>query len=154
MLASLIASAVLAAGTLAQASGATPPAAPPAPGPPIGVWRTGDDDSQVRIAPCGTYVCGYPITPTPTAQEPERHDIHNPDPALRGRPMRLVQIFKLAQVSEGFWRGWIYSPRNGKMYHARLEMQGPEKMKLTGCLVGPLCESQTWIRADAATPPG
>jgi uncharacterized protein (DUF2147 family) len=104
----------------------------------------------VRIAPCGHYVCGYPITPTPTATEPERRDIHNPDPSLRGRPMRLVQIFKLAQVSEGLWRGWIYSPRNGKMYHARLEMQGPEKMKLTGCLVGPLCESQTWIRAEPA----
>jgi len=149
MLASLVASAVLAVGA------ATPPVgAPPAGAPPVGVWRTGDDDSQVRIAPCGRYVCGYPITPTPTAAEPERRDIHNPDPTLRGRPMRLVQIFKLAQVSEGFWRGWIYSPRNGKMYHARLEMQGPEKMKLTGCLVGPLCESQTWIRAEPAPPPG
>jgi len=155
MLASLIASAVLAVGTLPTPSGATPVAPSAVAAPPVGTWRTGDDDSQVRIAPCGKYVCGYPITPTPTAAEPERHDIHNPDPALRGRPMRLVQIFKLAPVSEGSWRGWIYSPRNGKMYHARLEMQGPEKMKLTGCLVGPLCESQTWVRAEpAATTPG
>jgi uncharacterized protein (DUF2147 family) len=145
MLASVVTSAVLAAGALATPSGTTPVATPP-----VGIWRTGDDDSEVRIAPCGAYVCGYPVTPAPTPEEPERRDVHNPDPSLRGRPMRLVQIFKLTQVSERFWRGWIYSPRNGKMYHARLEMQGPEKIKLTGCLVGPLCESQTWVRAEPA----
>ena len=150
MVPSLIASAVLAAGLLLAPSGAAPTRPSAVGAPPVGIWRTGDDDNQVRIAPCGSYVCGYPITPTPTAEEPERRDIHNPDPALRDRPMRLVQIFKLSHVAEGLWRGWIYSPRNGKMYHARLQLQGPEKMKLTGCLVGPLCESQTWIRAEPA----
>jgi uncharacterized protein (DUF2147 family) len=142
MIASLIAVAALVVG-----GGALPPAPPQA--QPLGLWNTSDEDSQVRIAACGPAVCGYPITPAPTAEAPARLDLHNPDPALRGRPMSRVQIFKLEPVQNGLWRGWIYSPRNGKTYKAVLKMEGPERLKLTGCLVGPLCSSQSWTRAEA-----
>jgi uncharacterized protein (DUF2147 family) len=118
---------------------------------PLGVWNTSDGDSQVRIAACGESVCGYPVTPAPTAETPERTDVHNADPALRGRPMSRVQIFKLDPTPDGLWRGWIYSPRNGKTYKAVLKMVGPERLKLSGCLVGPLCSSQSWTRFSGQT---
>ena len=122
--------------------------------PPVGAWSTGDTDSLVRISACGDAVCGYPLIPPLPPGVSEHLDVHNPDPALRGRPMHEIQILGLKPATRGVWLGWIYSPRNGRMYKARLKMLGHARLKLTGCLVGPLCESQTWTRADDAANPG
>jgi uncharacterized protein (DUF2147 family) len=144
----MIASLVIAASLVAGAVSAAPaPSSAQPMAQPLGIWNTSDDDSQVRITACGVAVCGYPVTPAPSAEAPAHLDVHNPDPALRGRPMSKIQIFKLEPVQNGLWRGWIYSPRNGKTYKAALKMEGPERLKLTGCLVGPLCSSQFWTRA-------
>lgn len=134
MIASLIAAAALAASAAAA---------------PLGVWNTSDGDSQVHITACGASVCGYPFLPTVPSPSEAHTDIHNPDPALRGRPMRDTQIFKLDFAKSGLWRGWVYNPNNGRTYKATLKTQGPETLKLTGCLIGPLCGSQIWTRVSA-----
>lgn len=132
MLATLIAAAALVAGAGPQ---------------PFGVWNTAGMEAQVRLTACGASICGYPVP-----QESQLTDLHNKDPGMRARPMRAVQILKLDVAANGGWAGWVYSPRNGKMYRATLHMEGTEQLKLTGCLVGPFCQSQVWTRStDAST---
>jgi uncharacterized protein (DUF2147 family) len=119
---------------------------------PVGVWNISEADAQVRIAACGPAICGFPVS-APHPGDPIRTDVHNPDPALRERPMSSVQIFKLDLDADGAWRGWIYSPRNGHTYRATLRMESGDRLKLTGCLVRPLCSSQTWTRAPEGDAP-
>ncbi|MDE2355247.1 MAG: DUF2147 domain-containing protein [Alphaproteobacteria bacterium] len=116
----------------------------PAPAPagdPVGVWVTADGSSEVRIAPCGADICGFPSdAPDPPAGTnlavaPTPHDPRN-------------QILWLEHDPDGRWKGWVYSPRSGKVYRALLEMRAANRLKLTGCLVGPLCHSQIWSRAS------
>lgn len=121
---------------------------------PLGVWNTSDGDSKVNIIECGVAVCGYPFLPTFTSDSEARTDIHNPDPALRGRPIRDIQIFKLELARNGLWRGWVYNPNNGRTYKATLKTQSAERLKLTGCLFGPLCGSQIWTRLSTPSANG
>ena len=43
--------------------------------------------------------------------------------------------------------GRIYNPDNGKTYVGDLRLLDPTRLKVTGCLVRPLCGSQVWRRA-------
>ena len=119
---------------------------------PVGVWNVSNDGAQVRIAPCAAAICGFPVS-APDPGKPVPTDVHNPDPALRDRPMSKVRIFKLYLEAEGVWRGTIYSPRDGHTFRATLKMESAQQLKLTGCLFGPLCSSQIWTRAPESEAP-
>ncbi len=114
--------------------------APLAGGDPVGVWMTADGASEVRIVACAAAICGFP------------KDAADPPPsvnlALAPTPdAPRKQILWLERQQDNRWKGWVYSPRSGKTYRARLETEGPDRLKLTGCLVGPLCRSQVWTRS-------
>lgn len=133
--------AVLAA---AQASGLCGNADP---GDVWGLWFTPDRDSLVLIADCGDG------TPCGTVQwvDPLRaqvtHDEHNPDAALRGRPMEGVQLLSGFEETEHGWKGGaIYHPGQGRTYRARVRREDEDALRVSGC-VGPVCKGMTWHRA-------
>lgn len=114
-----------------------------------GLWRTGTDHGEVRIAPCGGKVCGTLVTSDRLRAFPDQRDVHNHDRSLRGR------ILKGVLIAEGFSGtatrlsgGKVYDPAGGGDYSGRIELTGPDTLKLTGCIVPPLCRSQSWTRIN------
>jgi uncharacterized protein (DUF2147 family) len=118
-----------------------------------GLWRTPGDGGVVRVSHCGASLCATLLTSDRIRQDPGLVDAHNPDAALRKRPLKGVELFKDFKRSDGAWRdGEIYNPHDGGTYHATVELEGPDRLKVTGCIFAPLCKTQVWERlpADAA----
>ncbi|HEY2178991.1 MAG TPA: DUF2147 domain-containing protein [Caulobacteraceae bacterium] len=114
-----------------------------------GVWKTaGADGGLVRVKACGEAICGR-ITGLPPQYAAEK-DIHNRDPALRARSMEGLLIFKLTPEGPNRWgNGSIYDPDDGHSYKASVTLGGDGRLRLKGCLIGPLCRTQTWMRAGS-----
>src|SRR3546814_20312380 len=55
--------------------------------PVEGDWLTADRNAVVRIAPCGASLCGVVLRVLAKGPSVPRTDVHNPDPALRSRPL-------------------------------------------------------------------
>src|SRR5918912_3576549 len=49
---------------------------------PTGEWLVADRDSRIRLGSCGGALCGVLVW----TKQPAR-DVHNPDPAMRNRPL-------------------------------------------------------------------
>lgn len=113
----------------------------------LGVWNTPVDKSQVRVAPCGDDICGYVIASTRLTAEPDQRDVRNPDVALRTRPICNLRIMQIHPVEAGRYRGWVYDPKSGHTYRVVVRMRPGDHLELTGCILGPLCGSQSWDRA-------
>lgn len=51
------------------------------------------------------------------------------------------------------WIGTLYIPDDNIHVSARLQLLGSRRLKLTGCgLIGLICRSQIWTRADGPLP--
>ena len=138
----------MAAATLALALGMAVVRPAHAASPVEGYWRTAEGDGLVQIRPCGAQICGYLVDHDKLRVDPAAKDMMNTDMTQRGRPM--MDMLLLASFSGGpskFEGGKIYNPENGKTYVGILELLDTARLKVTGCLVRPLCGSQVWKRA-------
>ncbi len=140
---------------VAQTSGTAPAS------PVEGVWRT-QLLSEVTIAACPEGFCGSLsriVVPegmlsgaeaeAAAAMAPEDFfDHRNEDPALRNRPMLGLQILTLWQGKEPhIFDGEIYNPEDGKTYSGYIEMNGPDMLRLNGCvLFNVVCRGEEWTR--------
>lgn len=115
----------------------------------VGMWKTPVGGGLIRIERCGEDICGRSVSSPTLTAHPNVTDIRNRDPALRGRPIKGLLILKLHPLAADHWGdGWIYNPRDGATYKAELRLDDPARLKVTGCVVAPLCRSQTWTRSD------
>lgn len=102
----------------------------------------------MEIRPCGPALCGFLVDHARLKADPAAKDKMNADPAMRVRPM--MDMLLLADFTGGpqAWSGGrIYNPENGKTYVGDLRLLDAGRLKVTGCLVRPLCGSQVWKRA-------
>ena len=115
---------------------------------PIGIWKTPVDDGLIRIERCGEAICGH-VAGSPRLQnQPNQTDALNHDPALRNRPILGLLMLKLNPKGPGRWGdGWIYNPKDGGTYSAKIEIVGEGRLRLTGCIAPFLCQTQVWTRA-------
>jgi uncharacterized protein (DUF2147 family) len=115
-----------------------------------GLWRTPTDGgSIVRLEPCGDGVCARIVTSPRLRANPGQTDGRNKDPALRGRAVRGLLTLQLRYKAPGQWGdGWAYDPTNGGTYRGSMTLTPDGRLRLTGCIVVPLCRTQTWTRAD------
>jgi uncharacterized protein (DUF2147 family) len=140
--------AAIAAGVLALVGGALPGLAQTgsarAAGQDVtGTWVTEGGRSRVRLGPCGRALCG-----TIVWTEIDALDARNPDPALRGRTIKGVQMLSKGRPEGEGWTGELYNPLDGRTYSGRLRLTGPRTLELSGCvLAGLICKSQIWSRA-------
>lgn len=112
-----------------------------APGPgPVGLWLPTQDDARhvVRIVPCGSEVCGFA----------------GPEAAAVSPPGTGIRVLEVGESDRGQWHGRVFDPRHGHVYKASLKMLDADHLRLTGCLVGPLCGSQVWTRAQVSASSG
>ncbi len=123
------------------------PAVPPTSGV-LGYWST-NAGSVLRAENCGAYVCIKIMTISQKA--PGVIDGHNPDPALRTRPVCKMDIgtnFKLQDADHGE-DGRIYDPASGKTYKSAITSTG-NTLSVRGYIgFKAIGRSETWKRTSA-----
>ena len=68
------------------------------------------------------------------------------------RAIKGVRILQVGPTGPGEWtKGWVYNPEDGKTYKAELKLLGGGRLKMTGCVAKPLCQSQSWTRISSLT---
>ena len=118
----------------------------------VGEGVTDGDKARVNIAPCaadaqklcGTITWSYRPADAPPG---ELLDIHNTDAALRSRPivgLPLLQNFSPAGT-DAWDGGTIYDPESGKTYKSKFRLDGPDRLKVDGCVLF-ICQTQNWTR--------
>jgi len=124
------------AGSLAQAAA-----------PAEGSWRTDSDNAVVRISACGDAICGYLVTSDRLKSHPDQTDARNRNVRLRTRTLAGMALFYGLKGGPTEWSGGsLYNPADGKTYHGSIRLTGADTLKLTGCVFGPFCKSETWSR--------
>jgi uncharacterized protein (DUF2147 family) len=113
----------------------------------IGRWRTQTRNGIVEVERCGASICGKLVTSDGLREEPNRLDSNNKNPALRGRRLMGLQILGGFTRGDGEWSGGtIYNGEDGGTYKATVTPLDADHLRVKGCIIWPLCKSQTWTR--------
>lgn len=118
---------------------------------PTGDWAVEEGVAHVRVAECNGSMWGA----VAWEKKPGGLDKNNPDVSKRTRPTLgialLMDMKKKAKADE--WNGKVYDAKDsGKLYSASIKPKGPDELEIEGCLVWPLCGSQTWTRVGPPIP--
>jgi len=120
------------------------------PADPSGTWLVEDGRARVRLERCGPVrdrICGYIVwmkDPLDVRGQPYR-DGQNPDPDKRARALLGHQLLMGLQATpDGRFAGDIYNAEDGRFYSVSLWRDSSDTLKLKGCLIGLLCQTQTW----------
>lgn len=114
----------------------------------VGKWRAASKNAVVNIERCGASICGRLTGSDGLRAKPDMLDTNNKDAALRGRKvLGLPMIGGPFAFKDGVWTGGtVYNPEDGGTYKATLSLTDNDHLKLKGCIVWPLCKTQTWTR--------
>lgn len=122
-------------------------ASPALAGDPTGLWQTPTNGGQVRISRCGQALCGALVTSDHIRADPNRRDVHNRDAAQRNRTLRNLPLLNGFTGGPAEWRGGtVYNPEDGRTYSGSIRLTDDNTLRLQGCVVRPLCRTQTWTR--------
>lgn len=122
-------------------------ATPAVAAPPItGRWITDEGKAVVVIAPCGPAMCGRVAQILKPRPGGPAVDSNNPDPKLRGRPIKGIEVLIGFRPDGDEWKGQIYNPEEGKTYRSVIARGGADALKVKGCILF-FCRTQNWTRA-------
>ena len=115
---------------------------------PTGTWLTQNGDAHIRVAKCGTSMCGTIVwlrdgIDAQTGQPPV--DSRNPDPSKRNNKIMGLRIFAMAPDGTGGYGGPIYNTDDGQTYQAKIVLRAAERLEIQGCS-GALCGSELWSK--------
>lgn len=100
-----------------------------------GVWvRDGHPDDKLEFYDCGGKLC---------ARGTEQMPDGSPPPEI---------LRHAAKNGANSWKGDLFNPEDGKTYGGSIAYDSATKLTLTGCLMGFLCQSETWTRQTYAKP--
>lgn len=112
-----------------------------------GSWRTPDYDGEVRLERCGDELCGRLVTSSLIAAKPDLQDVKNVDAKLQGRRLKgLIFVTGLKGGPSVWTDGKVYNPDDGRTYSAELRLIDADHVQLRGCVIYPLCKTETWTR--------
>jgi uncharacterized protein (DUF2147 family) len=121
-------------------------AAQPAPHAPIeGYWRNPIGSAIIAIAPCGNVLCGKVVWASARGQrEVARTTSH----------VVGTTVLTGVRLVHDRWIGSLFVPDDNIRVSARLQLISNRELKLTGCgLMGLICRTQIWTRAEGPLPP-
>ena len=117
--------------------------------PATGLWKAPRHDAVIELYDCGPALCGRVINSDMIKKYPELTDLRNKDLSLRNRPAKNLVIITGFVGGPTEWTGGaLYNPEDGNTYHGTIKITSAKTLKLTGCVIFPLCQSQTWIKAE------
>ena len=113
----------------------------------IGRWRTETRNGVVEVERCGASICGKLLSSDGLRTNPDMRDINNKDASLRSRKLLNLQVLGGFTHGDGEWTGGtIYNGEDGGTYKATVTPIDADHLKVKGCIIWPLCKSQTWTR--------
>ena len=120
-------------------------------GDPKGIWLIGDRDAEVQVATCGEGLCATVVwiqQPNDPANKKPWVDKNNIDSGKRSRPLFGITIANDMRASEipDKWTGQIYSVVRVRIFMGSLTLLSPTKLKIEGCLVPMICQSEIWTK--------
>jgi uncharacterized protein (DUF2147 family) len=105
----------------------------PALADPSGTWLRDNGNSRVRIAACGSNLCGTIVW----LKDAE-------GPAKVGQRV----FYDMAPNGANNWSGKAFNPEDGKTYSGRMALSG-DTLTTSGCVAGGLiCRSVSWRRVN------
>jgi len=111
----------------------------------VGSWKTQTGGGVVQITRCGDSLCGYLRTSDMLRANPGLRDGRNRDASLRTRPLAGVQVLSgFSRAGRGWSGGAIYNGQDGGTYKATITPIDADHLKVRGCIMWPLCKTQTW----------
>ena len=118
---------------------------------PIGVWK--NEDAKIEIFKGGERPDGKiaALNGKYTKRRSDKTDIHNPDPAMRERPLIGLIVMKgISPHGPSKWDGGTaYDPKTGNTYSVSLEYDGGNTLKVRGYLpVSVIGRTEVWTRAE------
>ncbi len=120
----------------------------PASAEPVGTWLTQQSDARIRVAKCGTSMCGTIVwlrEPIDPATGQPQADSKNPDPGKQSRKILGMRIFAMAPDGQGAYSGGIYNADDGQTYRGKISLRSADRLEVEGC-AGPLCGSEIWSK--------
>ncbi len=124
----------------------------------LGVWDNQEKDARIEIFKCGVKYCGkivslkepdYPAGSKEGTPGTPKLDHHNPDPALRSKPIIGLQIVNdFVFAGDNLWKdGTVYDPKKGKTYSGKMTLVSPKELKLRGFIgISLIGRTATWTR--------
>ena len=113
----------------------------------IGQWRTETKNAIIAVERCGASLCGTLTTSDGLRADPDLRDTKNKDASLRGRKLLGLRILGGFTRGDGSWTGGtVYNAADGGTYQGTLTPAGADHLKVRGCIVWPLCKTETWTR--------
>jgi len=117
---------------------------------PVGTWVDTAKESKVELYLCADKLCGKVVwlkEPNDKNGKPLT-DLLNQSTALKQRPILGMKfLLNVDQKNERKWGGGeIYDAESGSSYKAKIELQSPNVLKISGCL-GFFCDGAEWHRS-------
>jgi uncharacterized protein (DUF2147 family) len=112
-----------------------------------GRWMTETKHGIVEVTMCGTSICGHLVESDAIRADPDARDTKNKEEGQRSRRLKGLLILQGFTAKDGGWAGGtIYNGDDGGTYNATVTQIDRDHLKVRGCIVWPLCKSQTWTR--------
>ena len=105
-----------------------------------GVWQNPSGSVRMRIAPCGSQICGKVVYANAQAQA---------DAARGGNPdfigVNLLRDFN--RTGPGSWSGQVFVPDINRTVSGTLTKTSPRSLTVRGCVLGRVgCRDQVWTK--------
>ncbi|MEM7731392.1 MAG: DUF2147 domain-containing protein [Pseudomonadota bacterium] len=111
--------------------------------PAAGLWQSERSAEtgrfmHVRLAPCGSEVCGT----IQTVFDPDNKPIANHE--FQGK--RMIWAMK-PQGNGAYADGQIWAPDDEKTYESKMQLKSASQLEVEGCVLF-ICRGQTWRRVQ------
>ena len=105
-----------------------------------GVWLNPKGTVAVQTQACAGRLCGRIVWVSASALADARESgIDN--------PIGIELLKDYRRSGDGTWHGLVYVPDMGRSFHSTIVALAPDRLKISGCLLGNfICKSQIWRR--------
>ena len=105
-----------------------------------GIWLNPKGTVAVRTQACGAGLCGRIVWVSASARADAKE-------SGIADPVGIELLKDYRPSNDGSWHGMVYVPDMGRSFHSTIVALAPDRLKISGCLLGNfICKSQIWRR--------